>query len=250
MCVAAPKCISTAVKDRSVSLSHCECVVIDDAENAMHKSDKKKYVKELEKKLPAKSQRVIFASSWRTGLWSFAKHLLRDPIQINMGFAINPAIQQRFVSCEDKGKVQKLRQILPLKEVQSEQVVILSEEKLTREIAELVTKLGFTCASVSGKTPHHHNSTCIEEFSSKQLQVLVTTDMCHLQEKAGLANVLINVDFPTSIVEYIRRVNYIRDGICVSLLTYTSDHQVDDVIQLLKNSAQPIPEFLLKRTSI
>merc|ERR1712217_13181 len=176
-----------------------------------------------------------------------------DPVHINVGsldLRTAHTIRQYVEVVNEHDKRSRLRRLLE-KVMDGSKILIFCQTKnggdqLTREMRTD----GFPALCIHGDKKQEERDWVLKEFKEGKSPILVATDVASRGLDVKDIKYVINYDFPTQIEDYIHRVGRTgRAGAFGSSYTFfTSDkaRHANDLINVLKEANQPVPDELAK----
>merc|ERR1711920_367463 len=199
-------------------------------------------------------QTLMWSATWPKEVQRLARDLCReDQVHINVGsldLRTAHTIRQYVEVVQEGDKRSRLRRLLE-KVMDGSKILIFCETKrggdeLTREM-----RLdGFPALCIHGDKKQEERDWVLKEFKEGKSPILVATDVASRGLDVKDIKYVINYDFPTQIEDYIHKVGSKgRAGATGSSSTFfTSDksRMAKDLINVLKEASQPVPEELEK----
>ena len=117
-------------------------------------------------------------------------------------------------------------------------------------LTSIMHKNGLKVASIHGLKSQDSREHALDQFRKGYIDFLVATDVASRGlDIQGIKNV-VNVDFPSNIVQYIHRIGRTargeKKGMAYSILTPNDSAVAKDLIKVLKDSKQEVSPALVK----
>mmetsp|Transcript_126411 Transcript_126411/g.219120 ORF Transcript_126411/g.219120 Transcript_126411/m.219120 type:complete len:538 (-) Transcript_126411:195-1808(-) len=199
-------------------------------------------------------QTLMWSATWPKEVQKLAKDICREnPVHINVGaLALRAAhtIRQYVEVVKEQDKRGRLQRLLE-KVMDGSKILIFCETKrggdqLTREMRTD----GWPALCIHGDKKQEEREWVLKEFKEGKSPILVATDVAARGLDVKDIKYVINYDFPGSIEDYIHRVGRTgRAGATGSSYTFfTSDkfRFAKDLVEVLREASQPVPEELAK----
>lgn len=157
-------------------------------------------------KLPKKRQTLFFSATMPPKIRTLANKLLTHPQEINIATS-KPAegvMQGAYVLFEDQ-KIPLVKSLLSGKKIASILIFSSTKEKVKRLEIEL-RKLKIDAAAIHSDLDQNQRKEVLRKFSSKQLHVLVATDILSRGIDIDSIGLVLNYDVPGDAEDYIHRV--------------------------------------------
>jgi len=199
-------------------------------------------------------QTLMWSATWPKEVQRLARDICKeDPVHINVGALEMRAahtIRQYVEVVQEQDKRGRLKRLLE-KVMDGSKILIFCATKrdgdqLTREM-----RLdGWPALCIHGDKKQEERDWVLKEFKEGKSPILVATDVASRGLDVKDIKYVINYDFPGSVEDYIHRVGRTgRAGATGSSYTFfTADkaRHAGDLIKVLKEASQPVPEELEK----
>jgi ATP-dependent RNA helicase DDX5/DBP2 len=199
-------------------------------------------------------QTLMWSATWPKEVQRLARDICKeDPVHINVGsldLRAAHTIRQYVEVCQQDDKRGRLKRLLE-KVMDGSKILIFSSTKrdgdqLTREM-----RLdGWPALCIHGDKKQEERDWVLKEFKEGKSPILIATDVASRGLDVKDIKYVINYDFPGSVEDYIHRVGRTgRAGATGSSYTFfTSDkaRHAPDLIKVLQEANQPVPDELLK----
>jgi len=199
-------------------------------------------------------QTLMWSATWPKEVAKLARDLCKEnPVHINVGsldLRAAHTIRQYVEVVQVADKRGRLKRLLE-KVMDGSKILIFANSKrdgdqLTREM-----RLdGWPALCIHGDKKQEERDWVLKEFKEGKSPILVATDVASRGLDVKDIKYVINYDFPGSVEDYIHRVGRTgRAGATGSSYTFfTADksRHAGDLIRVLKEASQPVPEELEK----
>ncbi len=194
--------------------------------------------------VPATRQTLMYSATFAGNVGNLARHLLRDPkrIAIASHTTAHVNIEQRLHWADNHNhKNALLDHILTQREVE-QALVFTSTQRDADWLADRLADMGHKVASLHGGMPQGRRNRVLQGLRSKQLRVLVATDVAARGIDVPSISHVINYGMPMKAEDYVHRIGRTgragRNGLAVTL---AERNDTDMVRRIQSFTTQPIP---------
>lgn len=198
-------------------------------------------------------QTVMFSATFPKEVRDLASKLLQNEVKITVGsVGFNcEQIHQEVIYMDQDDKPQRLINIL--KKITAEndnaQILVFVDRKRVVDKVEMdLYKQGFRVVSIHGDRSQNERNEALNLFRAKKAQIMVATDVASRGIDIPSVSHVINYSFPDQIENYVHRIG--RTGRCgntgtaISFFTSEDGSQSSQLVKLLRENKQVIPDFL------
>ena len=190
----------------TVDLSHCEVLIVDEADR-MFDMGFIKDVRRIIAKLPKNRQTLLFSATMSAEVRLLSSDIMRDPVYVEVGVEGNPAesVQQRFYSVPKQNKLDLLFHLLKGRSMES--VLVFSRTKHgANKIAKRLERSGIKTGVLHSNRTQSQRLSALAGFKEGRHRVLVATDIAARGiDVVGISHV-VNYDTPTFAEDYVHRI--------------------------------------------
>jgi superfamily II DNA/RNA helicase len=158
------------------------------------------------KLIPAKRQTLLFSATMPPSIRTLAHKILHHPEQISLAIS-KPAerIEQLSYLVDDKHKIRLLEYLFKEKEIET-MLIFTSRKSNVGEIVRALKKLHFKVDGINSDRSQEEREHVLREFKSRNINVLVATDV--LSRGIDIENIshIVNYDVPQDAEDYVHRV--------------------------------------------
>lgn len=199
-------------------------------------------------------QTLMWSATWPKEVQRLARDICKErPCHINVGsldLRTAHTIRQYVEVVQEQDKRGRLKRLLE-KVMDGSKILIFAQTKrdgdqLTREMR----MDGWPALCIHGDKKQEERDWVLKEFKEGKSPILVATDVASRGLDVKDIKYVINYDFPTQIEDYIHRVGRTgRAGATGSSYTFFTQEKyrhAPDLIRVLKEAGQPVPQELEK----
>ncbi|CDW91012.1 probable atp-dependent rna helicase ddx52-like [Stylonychia lemnae] len=195
--------------------------------------------------------KFLFSATMQPGIEDLVRTIMDDPIKIQIGIknASNQLIDQKIQYVGDEqGKLMTLRQLFQAGFEPPMLIFVQSKQRAKELFHELIYE-GLNANVIHADKKKHERDEIIKQFRLGKIWVLIATDLMARGIDFKGVNMVINYDFPQSIVSYIHRIGRTgRAGKAGKAITYFTDDDSEflrNIANLLKKSGLDVPDWML-----
>merc|ERR1719272_2198230 len=199
-------------------------------------------------------QTLMWSATWSESVKRLARDICKEnPVHINVGgleMRTAHTIRQYVEVVQQQDKRGRLKRLLE-KVMDGSRILIFSSTK--RDADELTREMrldGWPALCMHGDKKQEERDWVLSEFKAGKSPILVATDVASRGIDVKDIKYVINYDFPNQIEDYVHRIGRTgRAGAMGSSYSFfTSDkfRHAPDLIRVLEEAKQPVPEELQK----
>ncbi len=204
--VATPGRLLDHIDRKSIDLSQCEFLVVDEADR-MFDMGFIKDVKKIIGRIPAARQTMLFSATMTKEVRRLTAGIMDDPVVVEIGQESNPAesVRQHFFSIRKDRKMDLLFHMLEKEDLSS--VLVFSRTKHGADkISKKLEREGVRSTALHSNRSQSQRQKALDGFKRGQFRVLVATDIAARGiDVRGISHV-INYDTPSFPEDYIHRI--------------------------------------------
>merc|ERR550514_542434 len=251
--IATPGRLIDFLESDRTNLKRVTYLVLDEADRMLDMGFEPQ-VRKIVSQVRPDRQTLMWSATWPREVQRLARDLCREaPVHINIGsldLRTAHTIRQYVEVVQDHDKRGRLKRLLE-KVMDGSRILIFSSTK--RDADQLTREMrldGWPALCIHGDKKQEERDWVLKEFKEGKSPILVATDVASRGIDVKDIKYVINYDFPNQIEDYVHRVG--RTGragaIGSSYSFFTSDkfRLAKDLIQVLEEARQPVPEELQK----
>ncbi len=203
--VACPGRLLDHLGQRTMTLSHLEVLVLDEADQ-MFDMGFLPAIRQIVRQVPAKRQTLLFSATMPDDIRGLAREILTDPVTIQIGKAAPPTtVSHALYPVPQHLKTALLVELL--KHTDTESVLIFTSTKYrAKRLGEKLDQLGYKSASLQGNLSQNRRQEAMDGFRSGAYQILVATDIAARGIDVSSISHVINYDMPNTPEAYTHRI--------------------------------------------
>ncbi len=180
--------------------------------------------------IPKKRQNLLFSATYPQKVLDIASKITTDPIEVTFEEEKETVdtIDQRAIEVNIENKRALLKYILKVNKFDSVLVFMVSA-RAADNLANKFQRDGYPAQSLHGKLDQEERNLTLDEFKSKKICILFTTDLLTRGIDIDNISCVINYDLPRSPADYIHRIGRTgragKDGVAISFISHEDkDH--------------------------
>ncbi|MBV8167515.1 MAG: DEAD/DEAH box helicase [Alphaproteobacteria bacterium] len=204
--VATPGRMIDHLERQSVRLEEVELLVLDEADRMLDMGFIHA-VKRIVGKCPKARQTLMFTATWDDRLAKLAKEMLVDPVRVSVAAPVRetPAITQAVHLADDNDHKHKLLRHV-LAGVDGQSLVFAGTKRKVKRLAERLEREGLKAGQLHGDMAQNARNRTLDALRSKQIDVLVATDVAGRGIDVPDLALVVNVDLPHVPEDYVHRI--------------------------------------------
>ena len=221
--VATPGRLLDLMGQGHITLDQLEVFVLDEADRMLDMGflpDLKRVIS----KLPDKRQSLFFSATMPPNIIGLSKRLLTRPVNVNVTPATTSVerIDQRVVYVERSNKQVLLQKLLAGDDVK-QALVFTRTKRGANVLTERLVRKGIGATAIHGNKSQNARQRALESFRSKQVKVLVATDVAARGIDIDGVTHVVNFDLPIEPEAYVHRIGRTgragAEGVALSFCT-------------------------------
>jgi ATP-dependent RNA helicase RhlE len=205
MLVCTPGKMMYHIKTGNVKLDTLQFLVLDEADRMLDMGFYEDIMFIIDQ-LPKKKQSLLFSATMPPKIRTLAKKLLINPVEVNIAINKPPEkiIQEAYVVYE----TQKIPLVLHLLREQTDKSVLIfcSSKINVKQLTHTLKKSGIKAGEIHSDLQQDSRGEILMKFKSRQLPVLVATDILSRGVDIDNIDLVINFDVPHDGEDYVHRI--------------------------------------------
>merc|ERR1719436_775540 len=251
--IATPGRLIDFLEAGDTNLKRVTYLVLDEADRMLDMGFEPQ-VRKVTSQVRPDRQTLMWSATWPREVQRLARDLCReDPVHVNIGsldLRTAHTIRQYVEVVQEHDKRGRLKRLLE-KVMDGSKILIFAQTKrdgdqLTREM-----RLdGWPALCIHGDKKQEERDWVLKEFKEGKSPILVATDVASRGLDVKDIKYVINYDFPGQIEDYVHRVGRTgragATGSSYTFFTQEKSRHAKDLIAVLREANQPVPEELEK----
>jgi ATP-dependent RNA helicase RhlE len=242
--IATPGRLISFIASGRINFSHLQHLVLDEADRMLDMGFYDDIVGII-RHLPLKRQTLLFSATMPPKIRTLANRILTMPEEISIAIS-KPAegiLQQAYI-VYDHQKNGLLKKILNKDEHKS--IIIFSNSKENvKKLGHDLSRLGLNAKSFHSDLEQSEREAILNQFKSRQLQILIGTDILSRGIDVEGIGLVINYDTPHDAEDYVHRVGRTAraesTGIAITFVNEKDQQKFQRIEKLIGREVSKIP---------
>lgn len=256
--VATPGRLLDLISQKYISLAHIEIFVLDEADRMLDMG----FIHDVKKLLtiiPKKRQTLFFSATMPDSILSLANSILTNPVKVEVTPASTTAetIKQSVYFIDKDNKNLLLLDNLR-KDIDDSVLVFTRTKHGADKIVKFLEKNNVKSAAIHGNKSQNARQRALDNFKSKEIKVLVATDIAARGIDIDNLLYVINYDLPNIPETYVHRIGRSgragAKGIAISYCNYEEKAYLKDIqkitgiqVPVIENHPYPMEVFVVEK---
>jgi len=236
--VATPGRLIDLYNQKAIRFDHLEVLVLDEADRMLDMG----FIHDIKKilaALPKKRQNLLFSATFSDEIRALAKGLVNNPVEVSATpkNATATTVKQCIYPVDKKEKAPLLIRLY--KDQKWTQVLVFSRTKHgANKLTQILNDAGIHAAAIHGNKSQGARTKALADFKSKNVKVLVATDIAARGLDIEQLPQVVNFDLPNVPEDYVHRIGRTgragATGEAVSLVSADEFDQLKDIERLIQ----------------
>jgi ATP-dependent RNA helicase RhlE len=230
--IATPGRLLAQLQSGTANLTQIKHLVLDEADRMLDMGFYDDIVRVISY-LPTERQTIMFSATMPTKMRTLANKLMKDPQQINIAISKPAAgiLQQAYLVYEEQ-KNKLIKHILASGNFNS--IIIFSSTKEhVKKLERDLSNMGFSLKGFHSDLEQEEREEIMRAFKSRQLQMLIGTDILSRGIDIDGIDLVINAEVPGDAENYIHRIGRTaRAATTGTAITFISDNDQYKFLQI------------------
>jgi len=236
--IATPGRLLSHLKMGNVNFKNIKHLILDEADRMLDMG----FIDDIQtiiSYLPKKHQTLMFSATMPNSIRQLAQKILHDPAEISLSIS-KPAegVDQKVFLINEEQKVNLIKHILGERKHYDSILIFTSTKSKINEIVSSLRRYGFPSQGISSNLDQDKREEVVRDFRSKQIRILVATDVMSRGIDVKEINMVINYDVPHDAEDYVHRVGRTarvnEKGEAITLVTQKEMYKLKRIEQLIK----------------
>jgi ATP-dependent RNA helicase RhlE len=234
--VACPGRLLDHINQRTITLSHLEVLVLDEADR-MFDMGFLPDIRRIMKHVPAKRQTLLFSATMPDDIRRLAREILQEPITVQIDHtAPADTVAHALYPVGQHMKTPLLLDLLQHTDTDSVLVFTRTKHRAKR-VSEQLARAGYQTASLQGNLSQNRRQAALDGFRSGAYQILVATDIAARGIDVSSISHVINYDMPDTTDAYTHRIGRTgraaKTGDAFTFITHEDEAMVRSIERVL-----------------
>lgn len=198
-------------------------------------------------------QTVMTSATWPSGVRRLASSYMKNPYQVCVGsldLAATHTVTQRIEIMNDEDKFDRIIRFVKEEMKEDDKAIIFCGKKDRADSLSCdFTLQGIACQAIHGNREQRDREQALDDIKTGVVKILIATDVASRGIDIQDITAVVNFDFPRNVEEYVHRVGRTgragKTGISLSFLTRGDWGSAKELIEILKEANQEIPDELV-----
>ncbi|MCO4794011.1 MAG: DEAD/DEAH box helicase [Bacteriovoracaceae bacterium] len=244
--VATPGRLKDLINQKVVKLADCKGVVFDEADRLFDMGFKKD-IEYILGKISNNRQLIMVSATTNLDVLNTAHKFRSHPVELKLnqdGGILVDSIKHSLAMVSSDEKFPLLINLLR-KEEDTYAIVFCNTQFQTHLVAEWLRAMGFKAKPISGRLPQNKRTKLMEEFRSREVMILVCTDVAARGLDIKDVSFVINYDLPQEAANYVHRIGRTgragKEGKAISLCAHEDCEFLDDIYKYIDQKIEKMP---------
>jgi ATP-dependent RNA helicase DeaD len=204
--VGTPGRILDHLRRKTIRLNDIEYLVLDEADEMLQMGFKED-IETILSQITRDHQTSLFSATMPQSILDITSKYLNHATHVNIKATQKniDAIEQLVYEVNSTDKTELLMQLLAVHQPR-QAMIFCNTKKMVDDLAILVQKSGFNCASLHGDMRQEMRTAIMSKFKNNQVELLIATDVAARGIDVDSLDIVVNYDLPQDDEYYIHRI--------------------------------------------
>ncbi len=230
------------IRQRVLDITGVRYLVLDEADEML----KMGFIEDIETILSSTDastrQTCLFSATFPDVIRRLSKKYMRNPLQVSIEYeeTTSTNVNQRYYIVQEEQKVAALSRLLEMEE-QKNTLIFTRTKVSAAELAETLVERGYPAVAIHGDLSQTERERILRRFRSRDLTILVATDVMARGVDIPDVSHVVNYDIPQLATEYVHRIGRTaRAGRTGDAITFVTPRQRRQIRMIEEYIGKPI----------
>ena len=200
--------------------------------------------------LPSKRQTLLLSATMPHKIQELSKKILKAPALVNISIAKPPERIKQLAYVVYETQKLPLIKLLLKDAIQKVVLIFCSRKENVKALTRELKRSGFNAGDIHSDLQQSEREEVLMKFKSRQLPILIATDILSRGIDIDNIDLVINYDVPNDGEDYVHRIGRTAraqtNGIAITLITEQEQRKFFQIEELIERvvEKQPVPEVL------
>jgi len=204
--VATPGRLLDLFRQNAVKFNQLQTLILDEADRMLDLGFSEE-LRDIYAALPKKRQTLLFSATFSEAIRALASNTLNDPLSIEVSprNVAASSVKQWIIPVDKKRKPELFKHLL--KKHRWGQVLVFAKTRNgVDELCETLQALGVNADGIHGDKPQATRQRALDRFKTREIQILVATDVAARGLDIDDLPLVVNFDLPIVAEDYVHRI--------------------------------------------
>ncbi|XP_055640290.1 probable ATP-dependent RNA helicase DDX43 [Toxorhynchites rutilus septentrionalis] len=246
--IATPGRLNDLVSANVLDITSITYLVLDEADRMLDMGFEPQ-IRKLLLDIRPDRQTIMTSATWPPGVRRLAQSYMNNPVQVYVGtldLAATHTVTQQIEVIDEEDKYMRVMNFVQNMGQKDKAIIFCGRKTRADDLSSEFVLAGINCQSIHGDRDQADREQALEDIKRGDVNVLIATDVASRGLDIEDITHVVNYDFPRNVEEYVHRVGRTgragRSGIALSFFTRSDWAVAGDLIKILEEAEQDIPE--------